>query len=183
MNTRSKKQYSASTLVAKQSKQSPSKKGRPDSLNTDPDSDEKSLDQDTDTDVAGDDAPQGNDFEGLNGLTEDGTAFSVPPTRDTLHMLMRLNELPTIITWICMLITLYLGLPDEYCGVPVLTRFRAKAFPPHYLLYVSVFWRLMYNVFLGYILDRQSRTKFITKFVQRTKDRKGSLMYKLLSIA
>lgn len=35
----------------------------------------------------------------LQGFTENGDVFVVPQTRDTVGMLQRINELPTLITW------------------------------------------------------------------------------------
>ena len=114
------------------------------------------------------------------GFTESGEKFEVPPTRDTLSMLMRLNELPTLCTWACIAFTVYIALPQRYFGYPVLDYFGVQGYPRHYLLYVAIFWRLMYNVTLGYVLDYQSRTKGLTEYVRRVSARKSGLAYHVL---
>lgn len=78
-------------------------------------------------------------------------------------------------------ITIYVGLPQEYLGFPVLDRFGMKAFPRHYLIFLVIFWRFMYNAFLGYVLDYQSRTKGLTNHVRAVMERKDSFQYKVLS--
>ena len=35
----------------------------------------------------------------LHGFTEKGDTFIVPQTRDTVGMLKRINEIPTLVTW------------------------------------------------------------------------------------
>lgn len=117
----------------------------------------------------------------LNGFTESGELFEVPPTRNTISMLSRINEIPTLITWICIIFTIYIGLPQQYLGYPVLDLFGMKAFPAHSLLYIAIFWRLMYNVFLGLILDYQSRSKGITRFVSNLSKHPESISYQIIS--
>jgi phosphatidylethanolamine N-methyltransferase len=126
-------------------------------------------------------APTGHDLV-LNGFTLNGKKFVVPKTRDTLGMLMRLNEIPTLVTWFFMLLTIYVGLPEQlYGGYPVLDYFGKKSFPTWYLLSIAVFWRLMYNVFLGAVLDYQSKTGKLTHYVREVMNEKGSWRYKILS--
>jgi len=105
----------------------------------------------------------------------------VPATRDTLGMLMRINELPTLVTWFFIVVTVVIGLPQEFFGYPVMDYFGVEAFPRHYLIYLVVFWRFMYNVFLGYVLSYQSKTKGLTQYVRRVHEQKNSFQYKLLS--
>jgi hypothetical protein len=118
----------------------------------------------------------------INGFTENGDKFTVPPTRDTLAMLKRVSELPTLITWACIAFTIYVALPQSLLGVPVLARYGIEGYPRHYLLYVAVFWRLMYNITIAYILDFQSRTKGLTNYVRGVSKRKGSIAYNVLSM-
>lgn len=116
------------------------------------------------------------------GFTESGEKFDVPPTRNTVSMLMRINELPTLCTWACFMFTLYIALPQRYLGYPVLDYFGETGYPRHYLLAVAVFWRLMYNVTLGKVLDYQSRTKGLTEYVRGVAARKSGLAYSLLGM-
>lgn len=118
----------------------------------------------------------------MHGFTESGQKFVVPQTRDTWQMLARLNEVPTLCTWFFMLLTVYVGLPDElYGGVPVLKRWGLQGFHPRYLLGIAIFWRLMYNVVLGYVLDYQSRTKGLTRAVRKVMAKPDSLLYRILA--
>lgn len=118
----------------------------------------------------------------ISGFTESGEKFEVPPTRDTVGMLMRLNEIPTLVTWACIAFTIYIALPQRYLGFPVLDYFGRTGYPRHYLLGVAVFWRLMYNVTLGKVLDYQSRTKGLTKFVRDVSSRKSGFSYNIIAI-
>ena len=125
--------------------------------------------------------PNWVEHEVLQGFDEKGDVFVVPPTRDTVGMLKRINELPTLVTWFFIALTVYIGLPQQWLGFPVLDYFGVEAYPRHYLIYVVVFWRLMYNVFLGVVLSYQSRTKGLTNYVREVHANKTSFMYKLLS--
>lgn len=78
-------------------------------------------------------------------------------------------------------VTVYIGLPQEFLGFPVLDYFGMQAFPRHYLILAVVFWRFMYNVFLGYVLSYQSRTKGLTQYVRNVLEHKESFQYKLIS--
>jgi phosphatidylethanolamine N-methyltransferase len=120
--------------------------------------------------------------EVLHGFTETNVKFIVPETHNTWRKLKRLHEIPTILTWACFVLTLYVGLPDDYFGYPITSYFGFQAFPPMYLFYVCIFWRLMYNVALGILLSYQSRTKGVTLFVSDIqKNSKNRCAYKILS--
>ena len=76
----------------------------------------------------------------------------------------------------------YIGLPDQFLGYPVMAAVGLKAYPPEYLFYLCIFWRLMYNITLGLILSYQSRTKGLTRLVSRVMEKKEGYLYKLLSL-
>ena len=117
----------------------------------------------------------------LYGFTENGEKFIVPPTRNTIEMLKCINEIPTLVTWFFIGLTLYVGLPQQYLGIPVMSYFGLESCPSYYLILFVVFWRLMYNVFLGYVLNYQSKTKGLTKYVRNVCEKKNSAMYNFLS--
>ena len=135
-----------------------------------------STDYETDTDY------EDTDSEILYGFTQSGDRFVVPETHDTWTKLGRLHEIPTIVTWFCFGISLYIGLPDQFLGYPVMAAVGLKAYPPEYLFYLCIFWRLMYNITLGLILSYQSRTKGLTRLVSRVMEKKEGYLYNLLSL-
>jgi hypothetical protein len=47
-------------------------------------------------------------------------------------MLCRISELPTLVTWAFMLLTLRLALPEQFMGVPILRYFGCAAYPSEY---------------------------------------------------
>jgi hypothetical protein len=47
-------------------------------------------------------------------------------------MLCRISELPTLVTWAFMLLTLRLALPNEFMGWPVLSYFGCSAYSSEY---------------------------------------------------
>lgn len=149
----------------------------------------------------------------LHGLAEDGQRFEVPPTRDTLSMLCRITELPTLVTWFFMLFSLRLALPDNCMGVPVLSYFGYSAYPSECVVAGITYsfvrdvragtccaqrcsggscrsippscTRLRdtpsrYNVVLGIILDKQSRTQFITNYVREVSRDPASMSHAIL---
>ena len=135
-----------------------------------------STDYDTDTDY------EYSEGEILYGFTQtSGDRFVVPETHNTWTKLGRLHEIPTVVTWFCFGVSLYVGLPDQYLGYPVMAAVGLKACPPEYLFYMCIFWRLMYNVTLGLILSYQSRTKGLTRIVSKVMENEKGYLYKILS--
>ena len=134
--------------------------------------------EDTDTETAFD---LSSHEEILHGFTQANERFIVPETHNTWRKMKRLHELPTVITWFFFFVTLYVGLPNDYLGYPVMSYFGIEAFPQRYLFYICIFWRSMYNVFLGLVLSYQSRTKGITTFVSNAQKDESTFMFKFLS--
>lgn len=91
----------------------------------------------------------------LVGVTLDGTTrFTVPDTPDTLEALLKWYTLPSLITWGFFALSAYLATPK---------------FPSYYIVALAVFWRLMYDIVLGYVLHKQSQTAFLTTWVENVK--------------
>lgn len=88
------------------------------------------------------------------GKTKTAT-FSVPHTKSVLETMMNVNE------W---------KLPDWICAsIGFLNIFLFFYLTTYRVLYFTVsciFWRLLYNIGLGFLLRRQSNTNFVVEFYQ-----------------
>ena len=90
----------------------------------------------------------------LLGVNADGSTFIVPKLPNTLETFLfpKQWDFSTLFTIILAGITVYVGLATESLV---------------WVYSLSLFWRLMYNVFLGYILNIQSQKMGFTKLVER----------------
>ncbi len=113
---------------------------------------------------------------------EDGRTFVIPETYDTIQLLLRITELPTILAWALILTTLYVFARTTERGTQMLCPPGTVAMDPVYVLYVALFWRVCYNVVLGATLHWQSKTRFITKYVESLRrQRSPSFSRKIIS--
>jgi len=102
----------------------------------------------------------------LMGFTESGERFVVPKTGDTVEMMCRVREIPTMISWFFLLLTIYVTLPRSLFGIPILDAVGLEPKRHYYTIVLCIFWRLMYNVVLGIVLRNQSNSHFITRFAR-----------------
>ena len=103
----------------------------------------------------------------LTGVTLDGRMrFKVPDTPDTLQALAQWYSIPTLLTIACFALSLYAALPQHPVG---------------YIVALAVFWRLAYDLGLGIMLDQQSKTQWMTKWVESVQKRPGSFIHRALS--
>ena len=102
---------------------------------------------------------------------EKGVRFKAPETKNTLSLLLRFwhpGSFVTLVTGFSMIWTgmpYYVGDALGMAGLPYL----GMASNWHIFL-VALFWRFMYNGFLGMILHQQSKTKFLTKWIATIQD-------------
>lgn len=90
------------------------------------------------------------------GTTPDGTLFKIPETHDVLSSLFN----PSLPKSNLDLITLF----SLTFQIILLNFFRLKSLRKFYLI-SFIFWRLSYNVGLGWILRKQSERRFIVKWI------------------
>jgi len=89
------------------------------------------------------------------GITSDGEKFAVPETYDcveTLYTVKKWKELPVFI--------------ELFLFITYITLFAIRV-SKWYFLGLFVFWRLMYNVGLGFILYKQSSERSFSNFIKR----------------
>eukprot|EP00050_Salpingoeca_kvevrii_P005840 m.285929 g.285929 ORF g.285929 m.285929 type:complete len:641 (-) comp11478_c0_seq1:387-2309(-) len=86
------------------------------------------------------------------GVTFGGSRFAIPETRDCVEALLKpWNwKILHVLLWVLFL---------AHMATPVL------GLPSGAFLALTLFWRAMYNVGIGYVLKRQSDTQFLTKWV------------------
>ena len=88
------------------------------------------------------------------GVLEDGTRFAIPATFSVMaHMFLpRHWSRGSAALW---LLVIFNCAPSLVGGFPLWS-----------FIVLTVFWRLMYNVGLGAVLQHQSQTQFLTKLVR-----------------
>ena len=101
---------------------------------------------------------------------------------NTLVLLFQCRDIPTLITWAFFLCLISISLPQPAVDViNSLLGTRASSAPPAYVVFAFIFFRVAYNVGLGFLLRQQSRTEFVTRFVERLKREGGpSWQYRLV---
>ncbi|TIA93173.1 hypothetical protein E3P99_00314 [Wallemia hederae] len=92
------------------------------------------------------------------GKTPDGTVFAVPPTADVISSLFH-PKYPK--THVDILTLTVLGL--QVFGFMVLPLRTSQTL----YLYLFLFWRLAYNVGLGWILSKQSKSQYMVNWVKK----------------
>lgn len=113
---------------------------------------------------------------GLLGITRSGARFAVPAQDNTLGMLARVWEVPTMLAWLCFAVTastVALSVPRMPALQAAWALLPSAGFraPRWAVVYLAVFWRLMYNLVLGLVLRAQSRTSVLTRWMDaRTED-------------
>ena len=108
----------------------------------------------TDKDEKRDEAPRTTEL--VLGRTPDGQLFRVVETRDMVKSVFHPQHPKTLLDLV--LLGLLLFQVFLYC---ILTREQAQIF---FLVYFAI-WRITYNGGLGYILTKQSQTRWIVRFV------------------
>ncbi|TIA75575.1 hypothetical protein E3P92_00774 [Wallemia ichthyophaga] len=96
--------------------------------------------------------------EEILGKTPDGTMFAVPPTADVISSLFHPKYPKTHVDILTLAI---LGL--QVLGFALMPLSTSRVM----YLYVFIFWRLSYNVGLGWVLSRQSRSQWIVNWVKQ----------------
>ena len=109
-----------------------------------------------DKDEKRDEAPRTTEL--VLGRTPDGQLFRVVETRDMVKSVFHPQHPKTLLDLV--LLGLLLFQVFLYC---ILTREQAQIF---FLVYFAI-WRITYNGGLGYILTKQSQTRWIVRFVER----------------
>ena len=94
-----------------------------------------------------DNAP-GSGCEG-DGVTYDGKRFVIPPMRGVMTQLfLPWNwTLMQVVTWLFFVLNGY----SFFCS-----------YPPWFYYLLTLLWRLLYNVGLGFVLKKQSETQVIS---------------------
>ena len=87
------------------------------------------------------------------GITFEGVRFSLPKTSDIMSRIFKPSQFDVglMATWLLFVMQLYIVRQD---------------LPWYFWAGQSLFWRLMYNVGLGFLLKQQSDTCTITEFVK-----------------
>lgn len=98
------------------------------------------------------------DSDQILGKTPDGNMFAVPPTADVISSLFHPKYPKTHVDILTLAI---LGL--QVLGFVVLP-FRTSQ---TLYLYLFIFWRLAYNVGLGWVLSKQSKSQYIVNWVKK----------------
>ena len=116
---------------------------------------------------------------------ESGQRFHAPKTHNTVRLLCRVWQPGSFVTVLMMAMLTWFGMPAMALmklSIPLPEWVQwskahgAGSLTERELLGIAIFWRLMYNVFLGAILRLQSDTKFLTKWIAKVQARDGSLM-------
>ena len=130
--------------------------------------------------------------DGKGYCFESGIRFHPPHTHNTLALLMKLwipssfvaVVLMGLLLWYGMSISFVIKMIDPYFpGTSTwLINNGAGTLTNRQVLYFAIFWRLMYNVFLGLMLRLQSDTKFLTRFIQYVSTQgRNSFLYKIIN--
>ena len=130
--------------------------------------------------------------DGKGYCFESGIRFHPPHTHNTLALLMKLwipssfvaVVLMGLLLWYGMSISFVIKMIDPYfSGTSTwLINNGAGTLTNRQVLYFAIFWRLMYNVFLGLMLRLQSDTKFLTRFIQYVSTQgRNSFLYKIIN--
>lgn len=93
--------------------------------------------------------------EPMEGITFGGDRFRIPETDDVLSHLFDPRRMapPHVFIWAIFLAELYAA--------------NAGLLSAHGFVVVTLFWRVCYNGLLGVVLHQQSKTSFITRWVER----------------
>ena len=100
----------------------------------------------------------------------------------TLALICQCRDVPTVVTWAIFCAIIAMALPECVLdAVNPLLGTRIAPSPPIHAVYVFIFFRVAYNFGLGLLLRRQSRTQFLTRFVESLKRRgESSWQYRLV---
>ena len=104
------------------------------------------------------------------GMTLDGQrAFEIPQLASQMEWLIYCwYSIPALACWLCLLLSLSVFVWFDQ---------------PYLLVVLAIFWRVMYNAGIGWLLIQQSRTAYMTNFVNNLRKRPLSPLTRSLSFA